>query len=57
MQRGGARISPVHANWIVNIGGAGSDDIIGLINTARERVKEVSGIELELEIRILGDES
>jgi len=57
MQRGGARISPVHANWIVNIGGAGSDDIIGLINTARGRVKEVSGIELELEIRILGDES
>lgn len=56
MQRGGARISPVHANWIVNTGGAGSEDIIGLINTVRERVREQSGIELELEIRILGDE-
>ncbi len=57
MKRGGAMISPIHANWIVNTGGASADDIIWLINRARDRVMEDGGVELELEIRIVGDET
>jgi UDP-N-acetylmuramate dehydrogenase len=57
MKRGGAMISPVHANWIVNTGGACSEDIIWLIKKVSGTVKEESGIELELEIRIMGDDA
>jgi UDP-N-acetylmuramate dehydrogenase len=55
ISRGGAAISPLHANWIVNTGGAKSADILGLIELAASRVKEMTGIELELEINIVGE--
>jgi UDP-N-acetylmuramate dehydrogenase len=54
-RRGGARISPVHANFFVNEGGATADDMVGLIDEARRRVKERYGIELREEIVRLGD--
>lgn len=52
---GEAMISGKHANFIVNIGRAKARDIIELMSIAREEVKKGTGIELEPEIRILGD--
>jgi len=51
---GGAMISPKHANFIVNTGGARGDDILALMDLARKRVKEQTGIGLEPEIRVVG---
>lgn len=50
---GGAQISTKHANFIVNIGNATFDDVKNLIEVAKKRVKQVFGIELELEIRLI----
>jgi UDP-N-acetylmuramate dehydrogenase len=52
---GGAMISDRHANFIVNRGGATAADILALIDAAREAVMRTAGIELELEIRVVGD--
>jgi UDP-N-acetylenolpyruvoylglucosamine reductase len=51
---GGARISPVHANFIENAGGATSADAITLMVEARQRVNERFGVILEHEVRFLG---
>jgi UDP-N-acetylmuramate dehydrogenase len=51
---GGARISPKHANFIVNEGGARAEDILALMRQARKKVLEHSGINLEPEIRVIG---
>ena len=51
---GGARISPVHANFIENAGGATSADAIALMVEARRRVHERFGVVLEHEVRFLG---
>jgi len=51
---GNAEIALRHANYIINLGGASSDDVLRLIDLARERVLAISGIELELEIQIVG---
>ena len=51
--RGGAQISPKHANFIVNNGGASAADILSLIDTARETVFINHSIYLELEVQIL----
>ena len=51
---GGAQISDVHANFIVNTGGATAADVVALIRLAREAVKDSNGIELRPEIRFLG---
>ncbi len=51
---GGAMISPKHANYIVNTGGARAADILALMELAREKVREETGIELEPEIRVIG---
>lgn len=48
-----AQISPVHANFFVNLGGAKADDVVALIDTARRKVYEKFGIELELEIEVV----
>lgn len=50
---GGAEISPRHANYIVNTGGASGEDILGLIEMAREAVHEQLGVDLELEVRVI----
>jgi UDP-N-acetylenolpyruvoylglucosamine reductase len=52
---GGARISPVHANFIENDGGATSADVVALMAEARRRARERFGIELEHEVELLGD--
>ncbi len=51
---GGASISDVHANFIVNLGGATAVDVLTLINIATEKVFNEFGIELEPEIIKLG---
>ena len=51
---GGALISPVHANFVVNLGGASAADVTGLIDLARRTVERQSGLRLETEIEQLG---
>jgi UDP-N-acetylenolpyruvoylglucosamine reductase len=51
---GGALISPRHANFIENAGGASSADCLALMAEARRRVFEQFGYELEHEVRFLG---
>jgi UDP-N-acetylenolpyruvoylglucosamine reductase len=51
---GGARISPVHANFIENAGGGTSADAIALMVEARSRVHDRFGVALEHEVRFLG---
>lgn len=53
---GGARISPKHANFIINEGDAKAGDVMALIQLAKDKVKQVSGIELETEIKIIGED-
>jgi UDP-N-acetylenolpyruvoylglucosamine reductase len=50
---GKAQVSPVHANFLVNLGGATSRDIRQLIERVRETVREKTGIELETEVKVL----
>ncbi|KPK20537.1 MAG: UDP-N-acetylenolpyruvoylglucosamine reductase [Betaproteobacteria bacterium SG8_41] len=52
---GGAQISDKHANFIVNTGGASASDIEALIELAERSVREKFGIELEREVRIVGE--
>ncbi len=51
---GGAMISEKHANFIVNQGGATAQDILDLIGLVKNEVKKTTGIDLELEIRVVG---
>jgi len=50
---GKAEFSVVHANVIVNTGGATSKDVFDLIDLAKKRVKKRFGIELELELKVI----
>jgi UDP-N-acetylmuramate dehydrogenase len=52
---GGAQISPKHANFIVNLGGARALDVKALIDLAQEQVREQFGVELELEVELVGE--
>jgi UDP-N-acetylmuramate dehydrogenase len=52
---GGARVSPAHANFIINEGAASAADIRKLIELCRARVRERFGVTLEEEIVYLGD--
>ena len=51
---GGAQISELHANFIVNVEGARASDILTLISEAKSRVARSAGITLETEVRVLG---
>jgi UDP-N-acetylmuramate dehydrogenase len=53
-REGGARISPLHANFIANTGGATAADVQRLMERAREAVEKSSGVRLEPEVRIVG---
>ena len=54
LKRGGAQVSEMHCNFLINLGGATAADIEALGETVRRRVKENSGIELEWEIKRIG---
>nr|WP_283812742.1 UDP-N-acetylmuramate dehydrogenase [Bradyrhizobium tropiciagri] len=52
---GGAQVSEMHCNFLINTGNATGHDIETLGETVRERVKETSGIELHWEIKRIGN--
>ena len=52
---GGAQISPKHANFIENAGGATSADALALMREARRRARESFGVDLEHEVEFLGE--
>lgn len=52
---GGAEISAVHANFIVNTGNARASDVLSLIELCQEKVRSSFGVELTLEIVVLGE--
>ncbi|MFP6563349.1 MAG: UDP-N-acetylmuramate dehydrogenase [Myxococcota bacterium] len=54
---GGAEISTLHANFIVNRGGATARDVIELIDLARDAVQRIHGVCLETEVQIVGREA
>lgn len=54
---GGAMVSEVHANFIVNTGTATAADIYQLMNLVREKVKDKSGIILKAEVKLWGFEA
>jgi UDP-N-acetylmuramate dehydrogenase len=51
---GGAEISDVHANFIVNVKRASAGDVLDLVELIKGRVKEARGIDLEMEIKVVG---
>jgi UDP-N-acetylmuramate dehydrogenase len=51
---GDAQVSPMHTNFLVNLGAATASDIETLGETVRQRVKDRSGVSLEWEIRRIG---
>jgi UDP-N-acetylmuramate dehydrogenase len=54
MAVGGARVSDLHANFIINTGGARCKDVLDLMDKVKERVYQATGIDLEPEINIVG---
>ena len=53
---GGAQVSEKHAGFIVNLGGATAADILALIQRVQDEVERRSGVRLEPEVRILGED-
>ncbi len=51
---GDAQVSPMHCNFLINLGNASAADIETLGETVRRRVKDSSGVELEWEIKRIG---
>lgn len=51
---GGAAVSEVHANFIVNDGGATAADVLALVKRIREAVRQTYGVELTPEVRTIG---
>ena len=54
-QVGGAQVSPKHAGFIVNVGGATCGDVLELIAEIQRVVREETGVELECEVRKTGE--
>ena len=52
---GSVQVSQVHANFFVNRGGATSGEVMALVQLVRSRVHERYGIDLELEIELVGE--
>lgn len=56
LSRGGAVVSERHANFILNMGEARASDVLGLMEEIQKRVLEQSGVTLEPEVRIVGED-
>lgn len=52
---GGAQVSEKHCGFVINRGGATAADIVELCRQVKERVFQNSGVELELEVKLLGE--
>ena len=55
LKMGGAQVSEKHCNFFINTGNATSEDIENLGEEVRKRVKETSGVELQWEVKIIGN--
>lgn len=55
LRRGAAQVSEQHCNFLINTGGASAADLEALGEEVRRRVRETSGVELEWEIRRIGE--
>jgi UDP-N-acetylmuramate dehydrogenase len=55
MRVGNVEVSPIHANFFVNHGGASAKDVWELVELVRKSVKEQFGVGLELEIQLVGE--
>lgn len=51
---GGAQVSEVHGNFIVNTGGATAQDVRTLMDVIKTKVSQAYGIELQPEVKFLG---
>jgi UDP-N-acetylmuramate dehydrogenase len=51
-RRGGAVVSPRHANFVVNDGNAKAQDVLDLLHLVHERVAKETGVDLELEVKV-----
>ena len=51
---GGAQVSTMHANYFVNTGTATPSDVLRLIEHVRKTVQKKTGVELELEVKVIG---
>ena len=54
---GDAQVSEKHAGFIVNLGQARASDILSLMDEVQRRVYEATGVRLEPEVRILGEDA
>jgi len=52
---GGARISPMHANFIENFSNAKASDVLELVGRVQDRIRQAHGIGLELEMKVVGE--
>lgn len=55
MREGGVEVSTLHANYMVNTGGGRAEDVLRLVERVRERVRRTFGVELELEVQLVGE--
>ncbi|SHF42405.1 UDP-N-acetylmuramate dehydrogenase [Desulforamulus putei] len=53
---GDAQVSTKHANWILNLGNATARDVLTLIEKIRKMVQDRFGVDLHLEVRVLGED-
>ncbi|MBR4858464.1 MAG: UDP-N-acetylmuramate dehydrogenase [Clostridia bacterium] len=53
---GGAQVSEKHAGFVINKGGATADDVVNVIEHCKKTVLEQTGVELEPEVKIIGQE-
>nr|HML47312.1 hypothetical protein [Clostridia bacterium] len=54
---GDAQVSPKHAGFVVNLGQATASQVLALMREVQKRVEEQSGILLEPEVKIIGEEA
>jgi UDP-N-acetylmuramate dehydrogenase len=52
---GNIEVSPVHANYLVNLGGGTAKEALELMELVRSTVREKLGVELESEVRVIGE--
>lgn len=52
---GGAQVSPLHANFIVNLGGATAEDVLTLIARIQRTIEDKNGIQLVPEVLLMGE--
>lgn len=57
MRVGDAVVSPLHANFVINLGNATANDVLTLLKQIRQRAQEERGVNLEPEIFIVGTDS